>query len=412
MADKKLYDFKDHPDHQAQLPAWRDKWIAIALSTVPMDDNDRAQMWTAMNGLYAAADLEVPTRGSFVISPIVGAIAAGISAGVWWARENPDRHAELFGSKLDDGALGRAVRTAATTAVTSGWKALGLDWRGGTSPEIEPIIGEVERAVVGSCAPLSLTEAGAGYAADSAIVRFLLACASRGLNFSNGGNMWAGWVAYLSFFRHIAKLDLPIYEKFQHYENAAIYGSYRFMHKRFWIVSDRPCQIHKDDQNRPHNDNGPQLQWRDGWATYYVHGVRVPPRVVEAPENITWMEVRDENNAEVRRVMLARYGEARYLRDAGATLVHEDEFGQLYRIEIPDDEPLEMVRVINSTPEPVGTELAEGYVPRAGRVHKVYTLRVQPGSKTAQEAVASTWRYPDGTRVFPKADDYRPVLET
>ena len=245
---------------------------------------------------------------------------------------------------------------------------------------------------------LAATEA-ATWAATEAATGFLVRCCGYWSSYSNGGNMWSGWVAYLSFFRDVARLCLPQYEAFQHYESAAVHGGYRFTHKRFWIVSDRPMTIGRDDQNRPHCDDGPQLAWRDGFATYYWHGVKVTRQIIEATETLTATQIQAETNAEVRRVMLTRFGEARYIQDIGAVPVHTDEFGALYRVPVQDDEPIEMVRVLNSTPEPDGST-------------KNYWLRCEPGSKTAQEAVASTWRYPDGTRVFPRATDYTPMMET
>jgi hypothetical protein len=95
---------------------------------------------------------------------------------------------------------------------------------------------------------------------------------------ANGGNHWSGWVAFLSFFRHVAKLDLPVYEKWKHYENAAIHGSWRYMHPKFCIVSDRPEFIKIDENRRPHCESGPSHQWRDGWKLYHWHGVAVPAR--------------------------------------------------------------------------------------------------------------------------------------
>jgi hypothetical protein len=60
-----------------------------------------------------------------------------------------------------------------------------------------------------------------------------------------------------------------------------------------------------------------------------------------------------------------RYGQSRYLLDSGARRLAEDEFGALYRTEIPGDEPLVMVKVLNSTPEADGSS-------------KPYFLRVHP----------------------------------
>jgi hypothetical protein len=93
---------------------------------------------------------------------------------------------------------------------------------------------------------------------------------------------------------------------------------------------------------------------------------------------ITTHSIDQEKNQEVRRVLIERYGEARYLEDSGAAMIHEDHFGKLYSKEIPGDEPIVMVRVINASPEPDGH-------------HKPYWLRVPPTVKSAHEAVAWTF---------------------
>ena len=87
---KKLYSFEDHPEHKEQLSAWRDKWIANAMSTKPMDDFDREQMRIAIKGLYEAADLKPPPdeRIVFVPSPFVARFAGGFAASIWYKRKN------------------------------------------------------------------------------------------------------------------------------------------------------------------------------------------------------------------------------------------------------------------------------------------------------------------------------------
>lgn len=114
--------------------------------------------------------------------------------------------------------------------------------------------------------------------------------------------------------------------------------------------------------------------------------------MVEAPETITAAEIQAEPNAEVRRVMLERFGAARYIQEIGAKEIDRDldQYGArrvLYQAEMDGDEPLVMVQVVNSTPEPDGT-------------YHEYWLRVDPRCRTAREAVASTARWPDGRRVF------------
>jgi hypothetical protein len=136
-----------------------------------------------------------------------------------------------------------------------------------------------------------------------------------------------------------------------------------------------------DGIRRFHNESSAALE-SDLENLYFWHGVMVPAFVVVKPDWITLKHIQSEENAEVRRVMMERYGLARYLEDSGAQKIHEDELGELYRTEVPDDEPLVMVKVMNSTPEPDGSR-------------KPYFLRVPPETKTASHAVAWTFGFED-----------------
>jgi hypothetical protein len=182
--------------------------------------------------------------------------------------------------------------------------------------------------------------------------------------------MWSGWSAYLSFFRHVAQLPID-YSKWQHYEAAAQLGGPRFMHQRFCIVSDRPMFVHRDSAARPHCIDGPHIKWRDGVELHHIHGIRVTPNITAG--KFTAAEARDQPNAEVRRVMIERYNAGdtgRYLRDIGATVIHQDTDAlglsrRLLRIDQDGDEPFVAIEVTNSTPEPDGTR-------------KLYTFRCHP----------------------------------
>jgi hypothetical protein len=148
-----------------------------------------------------------------------------------------------------------------------------------------------------------------------------------------------------------------------------------------------------------HRLDGPAVDFGPGDESnvYAVGGVVVEAYVVDHPEKITVSDIEEESNAEVRRVKIDQYGQSRYLQDSGAEVVNEDDFGVLYRKSLGSDEPLMMVKVVNSTEEPDGT-------------FKDYFIRVDPnaydGLKTARQAVASTWRNEDGSLMFANADDY------
>ncbi len=214
--------------------------------------------------------------------------------------------------------------------------------------------------------------------------------------------MWSGWTAYLTFFRHIAKLPLN-YAEFDHYEIGVTRAGPRFMHRKFCIVSDRPEFVYRDSASRPHRDDGPHIRWRDGVELHHLHGIRVAPRITAG--RFTAQEARDEGNAEVRRVMIQRYNQGdtgRYLRDIGAVVIHEDKDAlglsrRLLRIEQAGDEPFVAIEVTNSTPEPDGTRKLYTFrchpelrpLPVPG-IRKEYGAPQEP---TCQNAIASTYGY-------------------
>jgi hypothetical protein len=157
------------------------------------------------------------------------------------------------------------------------------------------------------------------------------------------------------------------------------------------LLTERHTELRRDARGRLHSPDAAAVVYPDGWSIYAWHGVRVADAIILHPESITVATIQAERNAEIRRVLLERYGFDRYLTDSGALPLHADETGTLYRCELAGDEPLVMVSVRNRTPEP-------------DHSFKQYQLRVPPTMQTAREAVAWTFAM--------DADQYRPAVET
>lgn len=138
-------------------------------------------------------------------------------------------------------------------------------------------------------------------------------------------------------------------------------------------------------------DGKPSVQYEDGRVEYHIKDVRVPDFVVTNPEKIKLDDINREPNTEVRRIMMERYGYEKYLKNSKAKMISQDPFGKLWQVDVPADEPLVMVEVLNSTPEPDGSI-------------KTYFLRVPPHTRTPQEGLAWTFNLP--TR------DYDPVFQS
>jgi hypothetical protein len=81
----------------------------------------------------------------------------------------------------------------------------------------------------------------------------------------------------------------------------------------------------------------------------------------------------------------------RGVQSGAKRLDHDERYGTLWRRDIADDEPIVMIGVVNSTPEPDGR-------------FKRYWLRMPPDMTMAREAVAWTFDMP--------AEAYAPAKET
>ena len=180
------------------------------------------------------------------------------------------------------------------------------------------------------------------------------------------------------------------------------------------ILTDPPLTALWDSEDRLHCENGPALQYSDGVHFYLWHGVRVPRQVIEAPDLITVDMINNENNLEVRRIMIGRYGLERYVVDSGFMLKQEipDDYrisglrsGRLWVKTQGEREPMVFVDLMNSTPESDGTT-------------KRYMLQVDPKAydgntmRYVQAAAASTWRNSIGELIYSDWRDYAPDAES
>jgi hypothetical protein len=294
-------------EQEARMAEWRENWTRIGLCTEPAN---RAKAERGVGLAYAAANLPAP-RIVWCDSPLSQALTRSIVL-------------ELIKNKKLWDSVWDSVRASVGASVrASVWDSVG--------DSVWASVGDSVRDSVGD----------SGY-----------------------GQHDANWIAFYNFFREVCSLKEQT-EKLEGLTLLTQNAGWYLPHQEICWVSERHNVCKRDDRGRLHCEDGPALAYPDKWAIYAWHGVRVSYRVIEHSEDLTVGEIQQETNAEVRRVMVERYGLPRFLMDSGAQKLAEDEFGELYRTEIPNDEPLIMVKVMNSTPESDGSS-------------KPYFLRVQP----------------------------------
>ena len=215
---------------------------------------------------------------------------------------------------------------------------------------------------------------------------------------------WGAHEAYWTqWYRAAHAIGVPFkdedLQRLTEYEVTVQHGLWAWPFKNGVVVCDRPTELHMEEspigsgQHRLHRTDGPALLFGDGFAIHAWHGVRVPAKVIERPAEITIAEINAEPNAEVRRVMLERFGLDRYLRESEAKRIDAYDDANLWEIAPPtdSDEPLKLLELTNSTDEPDGTR-------------KKYVFSVPPEMERALQAKA--WQY--GV----EEGNYAPFVET
>jgi len=354
-------------EHEADLRRTYDEWLLVGRSTAPIDE---AAARGVISQMYVRIG-EHPPAVLFFSSPMMCILAYGALCSLTAAQSEKDTG--MKGASQLESQLGSQLRSQLESQLESQlWSQLGSQLRSQL------------RSQLGSQLESQLeSQLGSNYFA---------------------GQQWCAWEVFYDFCRRIgvkysgdedALLDLWLEQSRTCH--------WWWPYKGLVLASARPIVLHVDDAGRLHCDDGPALAYADGWSIYAWHGLRLENTdIITRPESITVDQIQQETNAEIRRVLLERHGTERFIRDSGAIPVHADTCGSLYRIELPDDEPLVLVKLLNGTPE---AERGDGLIQAPdGSWRKQYWLRVPPTIKTARAAVAWTF----GMR----PTEYRPAIET
>ena len=286
------------------------------------------------------------------------------------------------------------------------WIAIGLSTEPADRPRAEAAIVDMYRQG-GLAPPRKIVWCGSPLSQGLTRVFILgdkLASVRGSVGASVYGQHDASWLAFYDYFSAQVWLRRQT-ERLSGLWEIAKSAGWALPHKHICWVSERRSLLSRDSRGHLHSLTGPSVMYPDGWKIYAVHGVRVPGDIIERPQSITIKRIDKESNAEVRRVMIDRYGTDRYMMDSGAEEIGRDKYGALYRKPMQTDEDITMVRVTNATPEADGSrkEYWLRVDPLLRPMHPDGTLG-EPQEATPRNAVASTF----GLRGV----EYAPDVET
>ena len=140
--------------------------------------------------------------------------------------------------------------------------------------------------------------------------------------FLDTGSEGANYPRYMAFVRDICNFDCPEFEQFQWYEKLIKYGP-RYVHNDFVIMCGKVKSRQVNYRNQLHNETGPAVEWRCGHKIWALDGVELTQQIVEFPESLKIEQIQNERDNDVKRIMLERFGLARYIDEAKLKMVDE-----------------------------------------------------------------------------------------
>jgi hypothetical protein len=106
-------------------------------------------------------------------------------------------------------------------------------------------------------------------------------------------NCWSGWAAFVDYFATYT--DVQNLEIFEGLRDLSYNCGFVSFFDTTCFISERPEYIKMDDTGRTHCENGPAIQYADGFEVYIWHGVRIPKshRLVRCSRSISQRWVRN-----------------------------------------------------------------------------------------------------------------------
>jgi len=326
-------------EQTALLPVVRDIWIAIGLAT---GDCDFIAAKESLKKVYGAAELQTPELVLLADSPLSGAMMASALQRIL---------------PLDmDAVIAKELKAAIKKMGEEAVKAEGSE---------ETLI-EMVAQQVASVLQAKLDAKAAKDTPDEILEEL-----RRNINTQLYGQHDASWLSFYDYFARIG--ELPADHALSGLCELAKVCGWWSPYREVAILQHKPDEIHMVD-GRLHREDGPSVLYRDGFAVWSIGGVRVDEQIVMRPDTQTIEQIKAEENEEIKRIRIERFGWDRYMLEVGAVCIDfrsndiEATKEALYRCE--------------------GMVLLRTFCPSTGRV---YALEVDPTVKSCSEAQSWLW---------------------
>ena len=323
------------PEQEAKLPEYRDKWLKIGTCTEPAN---RPEAEKAVREMYRCGGLTPPEKIVWCSSPLAMFLTV-----------------KIVKASVRDSVRSSVGNSVGDSVGDSVWNSV--------------------RASIWASVWDSVRDSVRDSVGDSVY-----------------GQHEAHWLGFYDYFREVVGLKEET-EKLTGLLNLAKNAGWIYPTEDICYVSERH-NVCKLKNGVVHCEDGPAIQYPDGFSVWALNGVRVPQEIVETPANQLDPElILTEKNAEVRREIVRKIGIERVIKklkartldkwkvtstfwsagNAGMEVIHEDTEYELLEIKIPNmSNPAKYLKMKNPS---IGVWHVEG---------------VPPDIKTCREALS--WR--------------------
>ncbi len=318
------------PHQEARLEEWSKRWIEIGLSTEPADFEKATD--AALRG-YALAHLKRP----MVILRMSSPYGATLGGALAWAMLRE------LGNKEVESQVGSQVWSQVESQVWSQvesqvWSQVESQVESQVRSQVESQVwsqveSQVESQVWSQVE--SQVRSQVGSQVESQVGSQVWSANAN----SYHGAFWAGWTAYVSFFRDICGWTDSVLDRFEIDEALVKNCGWVWWHENVLAISDKPTVINRDVEGRLHSETGPSIAYRDGWQLHHWHGTSVPSEWIEDRATLTPTIALKQTNVEQRRAACEILGWGNILRSLKAKTIDKDndpEIGELLEVKLPD----------------------------------------------------------------------------
>ena len=279
---------------RAKFPEYLEEYGPYALNT---GDTDKERAARGIAAHYTLSNLAVPPL-VWVKSPPVGAFAAPIAA--------------LVIHRMKEATDGKSSKVK---ACDGSHILTGPKW---ITPAVVKEVDDTVRQIIRIATPdRTEKEFNAAYASIKPSDLFW--------HDWMGGQFWMPWTAYAIFLNEWKKVEIPHLEPRKDTDMSCAHW---WPNESFSIACERPTRASVDELRRAHCDHGMAMEWKTedgkGVGMWMWHGVRTCEKAIMRPSEITIDDIKAEDNAESRRVLVERMGYEKYTEEGKIEVIDRD----------------------------------------------------------------------------------------